>query len=254
MSFLKEIFSLAGKVAIVTGTSSGNGRAIAEAFQAAGARVYGVDKKQNQLASKRGRRLLTEEVCCDVTNKQELTKIVDFVLEQEGKIDILVNNAGITLGAETLSYPDLLWDKTYEVNLKAPFVLSKMVANVMKNTGGGSIINITSLNAEMAFPNNPAYVAMKGGLKQLTKSLALDLGKYGIRVNNIGPGYIKTKMTEKSWSDPKTNEARKKKTVLGRWGNPSDLAGPAIFLASPASSYITGQDIYVDGGWLIKGL
>jgi len=116
------------------------------------------------------------------------------------------------------------------------------------------IINITSLNSELAFLDNPAYVAFKGALKQLTKSLALDLGKYGIRVNNVGPGYFRTNMTKKSWEDPEKNKARCDRTVLGRWGEPKDLAGTIIFLCSNASSYITGQDIYVDGGWLIKGL
>ena len=144
--------------------------------------------------------------------------------------------------------------ETYNVDLKAPYVLSKMVAEEMKKKSNGSIINITSLNSELAFPDNPAYITMKGGLKQLTKSLAYDLGKHNIRVNNVGPGYMKTNMTKKSWSDPKTYEERKNKTVLQRWGKPSDLIGITVFLASDASSYITGQDIYVDGGWLIKGL
>ena len=151
-------------------------------------------------------------------------------------------------------YSDEAWEKTYNVDLKAPYILSKMVGEEMKKNLNGSIINITSLNSELAFPDNPAYIAMKGGLKQLTKSLAYDLGKYNIRVNNVGPGYMKTNMTKKSWSDPKTYEERKNKTVLQRWGEPSDLIGVTVFLASNASSYITGQDIYVDGGWLIKGL
>ena len=113
---------------------------------------------------------------------------------------------------------------------------------------------MTSLNSELAFPENPAYVTFKGALKQLTKSIALDFGEYNIRANNLGPGYMKTKMTEKSWDNKQTNEQRKNKTVLRRWGHPEDLVGAAIFLASNASNYVTGQDIYVDGGWLIKGL
>ena len=124
----------------------------------------------------------------------------------------------------------------------------------MKNSGGGSIVNITSLNSELAFPDNPAYVAFKGALKQLSKSAAVDLGKHNIRVNNVGPGYFITDMTKKSWEDPKKFKERANKTVLGRWGNPEDLVGVSVFLASDASSYITGQDIYVDGGWTIKGL
>ena len=124
----------------------------------------------------------------------------------------------------------------------------------MKDQGGGSIINITSIGAELGFPNNPAYIAAKGALKQLTRSLALDLGSFGIRVNNIGPGYFRTDMTKGSWNDPQLEEDRIRRTILGRWGEPDDLAGAVIFLASEASRYITGQDLYVDGGWLAKGL
>ena len=128
-------------------------------------------------------------------------------------------------------------------------------AKIMKNqTSGGVIINVTSINAELAFPDNPAYQACKGALKQLTKSLALDFSKYKIRVNSIGPGYFRTKMTEKSWNDKKKRKQRTERTIMKRWGVSDDLIGAIIFLTSNASSYITGQDIYIDGGWLIKGL
>jgi NAD(P)-dependent dehydrogenase (short-subunit alcohol dehydrogenase family) len=130
----------------------------------------------------------------------------------------------------------------------------QLVCKNMKKRYKGSIINITSLNSEQAFPENAAYVSSKGALKQLTKSAALDLGKYNIRVNNVGPGYMRTAMTMKSWEDPVKNKQRKEKTALNRWGTPSDLIGACVFLASNASSYVTGQDLYVDGGWLIKGL
>ena len=124
----------------------------------------------------------------------------------------------------------------------------------MSEQGGGSIINITSIAAEVGFPDNPAYQAAKGALKHLTRSLAVDLGSSGVRVNNIGPGYFKTDMTKGSWSDPEKREERSNRTLLGRWGVPEDLAGVVVFLASEASSYVTGQNIYVDGGWLAKGL
>ena len=188
-----------------------------------------------------------------MAEKSAIEIAVDKIEAENEKIDILVNNAGVTYGNNLFEYNDSDWEKTYQVNLKAPYVLSKRIARIMKGSGG-SIINITSLNAEMAFPDNPAYVAMKGGLKQLTKSLACDLGKYNIRVNNVGPGYMRTEMTRKSWSNLKTYEERKNKTLLNRWGESSDLIGVTVFLSSDASSYITGQDIYVDGGWLIKGL
>ena len=138
--------------------------------------------------------------------------------------------------------------------MRAPFRLSRAVAGRMKAQRSGSIINITSLSAELAFPDNPAYVAFKGGLKQLGKALALDLAPFGIRVNNLGPGYIHTEMTRKSFEDPPRHEERAARSALNRWGEPEDLQGPAIFLASPASAFVTGQDLYVDGGWMIKGL
>ena len=124
----------------------------------------------------------------------------------------------------------------------------------MKKQRSGSIINVTSINAELGFPNNPAYAASKGGLRMLTKSLAKDFGKYGISVNNLGPGYIITEMTKNSYQNKKSRMIRQKHTLLGRWGDVTDLIGPCIFLASNASGYITGQDIYVDGGWLANGL
>ena len=159
--------------------------------------------------------------------------------------------AGITRGNNVFDYDEEDWENTYQVNLKAPFELSREVARYMKNSGG-SIINITSLNSELGFPNNPAYVAMKGGLKQLTKSLAVDLGKYNIRVNNVGPGYIKTNMTKQGWKN--NRKEIEDRTILGRWGRPEELVGTIVFLLTSASSYITGQDIYVDGGYLTKGL
>ena len=124
----------------------------------------------------------------------------------------------------------------------------------MKVARSGSIINITSLNSDLAFPDNPAYVSSKGALKQLTKSTAYDFGKYGVRANNIAPGYMLTSMTQKSWSDPNKRKQRSERSILNRWGKPEDLAGAVIFLSSHASNFITGQDIFVDGGWSIKGI
>jgi len=179
---------------------------------------------------------------------------MNFVKQKFIQVDILVNNAGVTFSGELFEYRSSDWDKTYEVNLKAPFELTKEVSQIMKQNKSGSIINITSLNAELAFPDNPAYVAFKGALKQLTKSLAIDLGQYGIRANNVGPGYFKTEMTIKSWNDINRKNKINDKTILKRWGMPEDLAGIIIYLSSDASSYVTGQDIYIDGGWLAKGL
>ena len=257
MKYLEDLFSLDEKIAVVTGAAQGNRKAISEALLKAGAKVIMVDinKKIIQTVKNlKSKKLLAYDFSCDLTEPKEIEELVDYVKEKFGKIDILINNAGVTFVHESLQYPDEDWEKTYKVNLKAPFLLSREFGKMMVMKKSGVIINITSLNAELAFPNNPAYVSFKGGLKQLSKSLALDFGKYGIRVNSIGPGYFKTAMTQKSWNSPRKRKEREKRTMLGRWGQPKDLAGIVIFLASDSSSYITGQDIYVDGGWISKGL
>ena len=238
-SYFDTLFGLHGKVAIVTGAARGNGAEIAHALREAGATVYTCDVLE----------VFSENHWVfDITDSTTLRAFVDYIQDQEERLDILVNNAGITLAGDS----DKSFDETYNINLKPCLRLMRWCSEYMKETGG-SIINITSLNSELAFNNNPAYMAMKGALKQLSKSFALDYGKYGIRVNNIGPGYIKTDMTKKSWDDKEKRKARADRTMLGRWGTPEDLCGLAIFLASDASSYITAQDIYVDGGWLFKG-
>ena len=228
------MFSVKDKTIIVTGAKGGNGSAISDGLEEYGATVVRADLPRY-----------------NVRNPIQLDMLVAKALQYDNRIDGLVNCAGITRGNDLFEYTDKDWEDTYEVNLKAPFELSRKVAKHMKEHGG-SIINITSLNSELGFPNNPAYVAMKGGLKQLTKSLAVDLGKYNIRVNNVGPGYIKTNMTKQGWKN--NRKEIEDRTILGRWGEPEDLVGTIVFLLSSASSYITGQDIYVDGGYLTKGL
>lgn len=257
-NYLNKLFSLSGCGAIVTGAARGNGLAIAEALLRAGASVVLADVRGPELKKAVARLkkagLNAHALVADVTKTGDRTRLVRFAEQTIAHVDILVNNAGITLPHRALDYPEEHWERTHRVNLQAPFELSRLVARGMVRRRRGVILNITSLNAELAFPDNPAYMAAKGGLKQLTKSLALDLGKFNIRVNNIGPGYFQTAMTRGSWGDPRKRRARAARTVLGRWGKPRDLAGAVIFLASDAASYITGQDLYVDGGWLIKGL
>ncbi|MCK4308084.1 SDR family oxidoreductase [candidate division WOR-3 bacterium] len=253
---LESLFSLKGKIAIVTGAARGNGKAIAFGFSECGAIVYLVDILQDNLLDtiKEINNENARPVIADITNIANLRAIVGQVITQEKKIDILVNNAGISISEPSESYSEDAWDKTYEVNLKAAFRLSQLVSQHMIECREGAIINITSLGAELGFANNPAYAASKGGLKQLTKALAKDLAKYNIRVNNLCPGYIKTDMTIKSYNDPELYKERLERIMFNRWGEPEDLVGPAIFLASDASKYITGQDLFVDGGWLAKGV
>ena len=241
---------------MVTGAARGNGRAIAEGFLDAGAKVYFIDILKNELKKTvdSTKSQNAKYIVADVANKNDLEKAVEKIYKENGKIDILVNNAAITIGDPSEIYKEENWEKTYQVNLKAPFLLSQLVAKYMIRQKSGVIINITSLGAEQGFSNNPAYVAFKGGLKQLGKALAFDWAKYNIRVNNLMPGYMQTNMTKKSWGNPVLKKEREKKTMLGKLGEPDDLVGPAIFLASDASSYITGHDLCVDGGWLPKGI
>jgi len=253
-----NLFSLDNKVAIITGAARGNGATIAMGLADSGAHVILLDILEEELQkvsdniSKNGNS--SECYTCDITSTADLQNLLKDIKKRHKKVDILVNNAGITYGCNILEYPEDMWDKTHDINVKSPFILMQMVGRLMKESKSGSIINITSLNSEMAFPDNPAYVSSKGALKQLTKAFAVDLGKYGIRANNVGPGYMMTEMTKGSWSDPIKREQRAAKTTLGRWGKPEDLVGTVVYLASDASKYVTGQDIYVDGGWLIKGL
>ena len=245
------LFSLKGKVVIITGGGQGIGEFLASGLSKRGAIVYCIDRKfKNKQKKYRG----LNNMLCDITKLDEVKNTCTEIVKNNKKIDVLINNAGITIPDKLDSYSLDSWTKTLDVNLTGAFIFTQQVLKRMKKNRSGSIINITSINAEFGFPDNPAYIASKGGLKMLGKSLARDCGKYGIRVNNLGPGYIATKMTEKSYRNKKKYTARKANTMLGRWGKTNDLLGPCIFLASDASSYVTGQDIYVDGGWSANGL
>ena len=256
--YLASLFSLDGQVAIVTGAARGNGFAMAEALARAGASVLLVDISEEELFNSIGQLkrdgLSAEGFAIDLTNQNAPDAIIRQSLKEFGSCDILVNNAGITRGGRIFEYSREDWDLTYQTNLLAPYEISRRAAHEMSKKKSGSIINVTSLNAELAFPDNPAYVTFKGALKQLTKALALDLSPYGIRVNAIGPGYVRTNMTQSSWANDEARRLRSQRSVMGRWGEPTDLNGAVIYLASKASSFVTGIDLYVDGGWLIKGL
>ena len=245
-----SIFSLEKKTALVTGGGRGIGAAIAVGLRDSGACVAVFDRS---LPVK-----LPEKIkyyTLDIGNRDELVVNFKRFLNDFREIDILVNNAGITLPAPSEEYAIENWYRTLDVNLSAAFFLCQLAGKQMiEQKKGGSIINLTSIGAAQGFPNNPAYGATKGGLKQLTKALATEWGKYGIRVNNLGPGYTHTPMNEKSWNDKKLRKLRQGCTLLGRWAEPEDMIGPVVFLASDASGYVTGIDLYVDGGWTTKGI
>lgn len=170
------------------------------------------------------------------------------------RIDILVNAAGITLPNQEILSNRENFLRIISCNLSAVYECSMSAIPFMIKGNYGSIVNITSIGAKQGFPGNPGYVASKGGLASLTQALALDFGAFGVRVNSLAPGYIRTSMTQFSYNDPAQNKQRSDRTILGRWGEADELAGAAIFLASPASSYMTGAELVIDGGWTAKGL
>ena len=241
-----DYFNVANRVVIVTGSDRGNGFAIANGLCNAGAKVVRIDLAFHS-------KLNTDDIEFDLTNQTKIKSLVDDIFVKYGRIDGLVNNAGISL-ASTNPYADApIYEKTLSINLHAAFAMCSAVCPIMASNKSGSIVNITSLGAELAFPNNPSYQISKAGLRQLTKALARDWGEVGIRANNICPGYINTAMTAKSFTDNELHQQRKNNTLMKRWGESADLVGPTIFLISDASSYITGTDIYVDGGWTANG-
>ncbi len=238
--------SIRGQNVLVTGGSGAIGKAIANAFFESGANVYLWGHRETDGVDKYSAYQIVE-----LEDEDEITKALERLPDN---IDTLVNCAGYTKGNKSEEYTLEDWEKTVRINLSAPFLLSQKIAKRMIPKGKGSIINITSINAEQGFPGNPAYVASKGGLKMLAKGFACDWAQYGIRVNNVGPGYTRTKMTQGSWNDPVLHKQRSDRMMLDRWGKPEDIAGVVLFLASDLAEYVTGQDIYVDGGWTAKGL
>jgi len=244
---IRALFSLEGRSIVVTGASRGIGHALAEGLALAGGRVLALARSaepERQLPPS------AHYSACDVADIAAFDRALEAFVGPAREIDVLVNAAGISHGGGDAA----AFDATLAVNLRAPYMCMQAVAPGMARRGRGAIVNVTSLGAHRGFPGNPGYVAAKGGLSQLTQAMAVDLGPKGIRVNNLVPGYVRTAMTARSYADPIENARRRNHTMLGRWGDPGDLVGAAIFLASDASAYVTGCDLPVDGGWLAKGL
>lgn len=248
-------FSLEGKFGIVTGAGSGIGKAMATGLAEAGARVALAGNEMEVLeeaaAAMKKSGLHVSPFHVDMADPQSISDLVESVLEEFGRIDFLFNNAGIIYRAPFEKFPADEWEEMIRVNLTGPFLLSQAVANHMIEGGvKGSIVNTSSLIAVFGGVTVPAYAATKGGLTQLTKAMCNDLGKYGIRVNAIGPGWVKTGMTKALRENTERFQAISDRIPLGRWADPEDLAGLAVFLASEASAYITGQVHFIDGGYL----
>ena len=245
-------FSLENKVALITGGTSGLGKMMALALAKAGAFVWIASSRDNadetlQEIKQQGSNGSFVQV--DVTSSDALEKIVSQILKESNSIDILVNAAGINLrtSAEELTLNE--WQKTIDINLTAPFYLSQLVADTMKKNNWGRIINIASLQSLRAFDNSIPYGASKGGVMQLTRALAQAYSKDGILVNAIAPGFFRTNLTESLFQDPDKLEALANKTMMGRNGEEKDIFGISVFLCSDANSYITGQTVFLDGGF-----
>lgn len=251
-----NLFSLAGKTALVTGGGRGIGLAIAKGLAEHGADIAVVARSKEQLESA-ARQIQAETgnkiwpFPFDLSNIEGIDDFFKSVIAETKGIDILVNCAGTTIRGPAEDVDLKTFNQVIEVNLTSTFVLSQAFCRHRKKTGKpGRIINIGSLTCHGARPTTAAYASSKGGLLSLTKTLAVEWAKYNINVNAIGPGYIATELTEPLWTDEDFNKWVMSKTPLARWGQPEDLIGTAVLLSSQAGEFITGQIIYVDGGWL----
>jgi NAD(P)-dependent dehydrogenase (short-subunit alcohol dehydrogenase family) len=247
-------FSLTNKIALVTGAGRGLGRGIAETLAQAGADVALVARSQNEIEEVAayirglGRRALC--LVADVRHSSQVDEVVREALAELGGIDILCNVAGMNRRKAIVEMTDEDWDTVVDTNLKSVFLVSRAVAPHMIARQRGKIINIASLNSVIAMENMAPYCASKGGVVQLTKAMAVEWARYRINVNAIGPGYFFTDMTATVFANPNRIAQIESRIPFGATGVPEDIAGAAVFLASEASDYMTGQVVYVDGGWL----
>jgi 2-deoxy-D-gluconate 3-dehydrogenase len=252
---LSTLFDLSGKVALVTGARTGLGQGMALALARAGADIAALGSspmpETAEAIGQAGRRFHALEV--DLSQKFNAGEIVGSVVSELGGIDILVNNAGIIRRADLLDHSEEDWDAVLDVNLKSAFLLSQAVARHMVETKRpGRIINVASMLSYQGGIRVPAYTASKHGIAGLTKAMANELAPHGITVNAIAPGYMETDNTEALRNDTNRNAQISARIPTGRWGTPDDLATSVLFLASPASSYVTGITVPVDGGWLVR--
>jgi NAD(P)-dependent dehydrogenase (short-subunit alcohol dehydrogenase family) len=254
--FVMPSLRLDGQVALVTGGSRGLGLGIALALAHAGAdialaaRTRGALERAAELVGRTGRR--TQVLEADVSRVDSIRDMVAAAHQEHGRLDILVNAAGMNIRRPSDAFTEGDWDGLMTVNLKSAFFASQEAARVMRRQGHGRIINVGSLTFEQAVPNVTLYAISKGGMRQMTRQLAVEWAKDGINVNAIAPGRFWTEMTDAVFSVPELYDSAVGVVPMGRPGIPSDLAGAVVLLASPAGSYITGQTIVIDGGWMVS--
>lgn len=248
-------FDLRGKVALVTGCKRGIGKAITEGLAEAGADIIGVSASLELSGSKvessiklTGRSFKAYQ--CDFSDRKSLYDFIEKVKSENPRIDILINNAGTILRKPAAEHPDDYWDQVIEVNLTAQFILSREIGKDMIAQGSGKIIFTASLLTFQGGITVPGYAASKGGIGQLTMALSNEWASKGVNVNAIAPGYIATDNTQALQDDPERSKAILNRIPQGRWGQPDDFKGPAVFLASAASDYMNGTIVTVDGGWM----
>ncbi len=244
---ISKLFSIEGKTVIITGCGSGIGLEVAKGFILNGANVIGISRTKPI-----GNLQFKNFFESDLTNENEISFIVNFLKDKGIMVDVLMNIAGISLSSSENKDEMIRFDKTLNINLKAMYNVINQFRPLL--ISGSSIINFSSIGGRLGFPDNPSYCASKGGVLSLSKALANDLGSKNIRINCIVPGYFHTKMTAESYFDSEKKRIREKRTILGRWGELDEILGASIFLASNASSYMTGSEITIDGGWSSKGL
>jgi 2-deoxy-D-gluconate 3-dehydrogenase len=251
---VSQPFDLSGKVAVVTGANTGIGQGIALALAAAGADIAAVGRSpaDDTAAQVRALGRRAELVSADLSTIEPVSRVVAEALERLGRLDILVNNAGIIRRGDSLDFTEDDWDAVIDTNLKSVFFLCQAAARHMVGADGGKIVNIASMLSFQGGVRVPSYTASKSGIGGLTKLLANEWAPKGINVNAIAPGYIATNNTAALQADEARNRQILERIPAGRWGRPEDLGGAAVFLASPASDYVNGHILAVDGGWLAR--
>ena len=249
-----SLFALNGRIALVTGSTAGLGRAIARGLAEAGATIVvngrNAERLDATVAAFRRQGLAAHGCRFDVTSESEVNDAVGRIESEFGPIDILVNNAGIQRRAPLIEMSEAVFEEVLKTNLTSVFLVGKAVAARMIPRGRGKVINIASLTSEVARRTIGPYTAAKGGVRQLTKTMCVEWAPFNIQANAIGPGYFRTELNEALINDPEFDRWVCGRTPAGRWGDPDELIGAAIFLASPASDFVNGQVIYVDGGLL----